>query len=57
MVPQLGLVDVPEGVSLTRLPVRRRTRIASRGGAVGHPAVAALTQALREALPAELRTP
>ncbi|MFJ5547493.1 LysR family transcriptional regulator [Streptomyces sp. NPDC093225] len=55
VVPQLGLVDVPVGVSLTRLPVRRWTRIASRGGAAGHPAVAALAEALREALPAELR--
>ncbi|MFJ4767990.1 LysR family transcriptional regulator [Streptomyces uncialis] len=54
LVPLLGLVDVPAAVSLTRLPVRRRTTIAYRGGAGRHPAIAAVAEALRGAVPAEL---
>lgn len=54
LVPRLGLVDVPAAVSLTRLPVRRRTTIAYRGGAGRHPAIAAVAEALRGAVPAEL---
>ncbi|MEU8620681.1 LysR family transcriptional regulator [Streptomyces sp. NPDC048623] len=51
VVPQLGAVDPPPGVCLTPLPVRRRTRIAFRSGAGPHPAVAALTRALRASVP------
>ncbi|MGH3390945.1 MAG: LysR substrate-binding domain-containing protein [Actinomadura sp.] len=53
LVPQLGLVDPPPEVSLTRLPIRRRTMIAFRSGAARHPAVAAITKALRTATPEE----
>lgn len=54
VVPQLGALAPPPGVRLTALPVRRRTRIAFRGGAGPHPAVAALTRALRDSVPAVL---
>ncbi|OKH94152.1 LysR family transcriptional regulator [Streptomyces uncialis] len=54
LVPRLGLVDVPAAVSLTRLPVRRRTTIAYRRGAGRHPAITAVAEALRGAVPAEL---
>ncbi|MEV6330477.1 LysR family transcriptional regulator [Streptomyces sp. NPDC051909] len=57
VVPQLGAADPPPGVCLTSLPVRRRTRIAFRSGAGPHPAVAALTLALRESVPERLGTP
>jgi DNA-binding transcriptional LysR family regulator len=49
MVPELALGDGPEVVALTALPARRRTLIACRSGAAGHPAVAACTAALRAA--------
>ena len=55
LVPQLGAADPPPGVVLTRVPLARRTRIAYRRGAGAHPAVAAVTAALREAVPPELR--
>jgi DNA-binding transcriptional LysR family regulator len=55
LVPQLGAVGPPPGVVLTRVPLARRTRIAYRRGAGAHPAVAAVTAALREAVPPELR--
>ncbi|OEU90726.1 LysR family transcriptional regulator [Streptomyces abyssalis] len=55
LVPQLGVAEPVPGVTLTRLPVHRRTRIAFRRGADGHPAVAAITAALRTAVPEELR--
>nr|BFE80865.1 hypothetical protein GCM10020093_034660 [Planobispora longispora] len=47
LVPELGAADPPGGVRLTSLPMRRRTRIAFRRGAGTHPAVVALTTALR----------
>jgi hypothetical protein len=56
LVPQLGAAGPPPGVVLTRVPLARRTRIAYRRGAGAHPAVAAVTAALREAVPPELRT-
>jgi hypothetical protein len=49
LVPELALADCPPGVQLTALPARRRTLIASRAGATGHPAVAACAAALRVA--------
>jgi DNA-binding transcriptional LysR family regulator len=55
LVPQLGAAGPPPGVVLTRVPLARRTRIAYRRGAGAHPAVAAVTAALREAVPPELR--
>ncbi|MGW4164355.1 LysR substrate-binding domain-containing protein [Streptomyces sp. NPDC004788] len=55
VVPELGATDPPPGVRLTALPVRRRTRIAFRGGAGAHPAVAALIGALRDSVPEGLR--
>jgi DNA-binding transcriptional LysR family regulator len=56
LVPQLGLAaqpapGEPPGVVLTRLPLSRRTKIAYRSGAGRHPAVAAITAALRSAVP------
>lgn len=54
VVPRLGALALPPGVRLTTLPVRRRTRVAFRGGAGPHPAIAALTQALRDSVPAAL---
>ncbi|GIH57928.1 hypothetical protein Mro02_48420 [Microbispora rosea subsp. aerata] len=50
LVPELGAVDPPEGVTLTPLSMRRRTRIAFRRGAGGHPAVGALITALRSVI-------
>ncbi|MFJ3906360.1 LysR family transcriptional regulator [Streptomyces sp. NPDC090025] len=57
VVPELGATDPPPGVRLTELPVRRRTWIAFRSGAGPHPAIAALTGALRESVPDRLRVP
>jgi DNA-binding transcriptional LysR family regulator len=54
LVPQLGLAGRPPGVLLTRVPLHRQTKIAYRSGAASHPAVTAITAALRHAIPAEL---
>ncbi|MFJ1702340.1 LysR family transcriptional regulator [Kitasatospora sp. NPDC088346] len=51
LVPQLGTLHGSGTATLTRLPMHRRTRVAFRAGAGAHPAVAAFTAALREALP------
>jgi DNA-binding transcriptional LysR family regulator len=56
LVPQLGLADLPSGVALTQVPLHRRTNIAYRSGAGSHPAVIAVTAALRSAVPDELST-
>ncbi|MEV4456564.1 LysR family transcriptional regulator [Microbispora sp. NPDC049633] len=50
LVPELGAADPPRGVTLTALSMRRRTRVAFRRGAGGHPAVVALIAALRSAV-------
>jgi len=47
LVPQLGAEQPPPGVRLVPLPVLRRTRLAYRGGAGAHPAIAACVKALR----------
>ncbi|MEO3819463.1 LysR family transcriptional regulator [Plantactinospora sp. B24E8] len=57
LVPQLGIVNPPPEVVLTRLPIHRRTRIAYRDGAAAHPAVTAVAAALRSAVPPQLRPP
>ncbi|MFE2527941.1 LysR family transcriptional regulator [Streptomyces sp. NPDC059382] len=57
VVPQLGIRGAEPGVSLTRLLMQRRTEIAFRDGAAGHPAVAAFGSALRAAVPPELAGP
>ena len=57
LLPQLGLADLPPGVVLTRLRLSRRTKIAYRSGAGRHPAVAAITTALRSAVPPGLSLP
>ncbi|MFB6810204.1 LysR substrate-binding domain-containing protein [Streptomyces sp. NPDC056387] len=58
VVPQLGVVGTADpAVSLTRLPMERRTKVAFRSGAAAHPAVAAFGAALRAAVPPELATP
>ncbi|MBQ1025368.1 LysR family transcriptional regulator [Micromonospora sp. C95] len=49
LVPQLAVGRPPAGVVLVPLALRRRTRIAYRQGAGGHPAVAASVAALRAA--------
>jgi DNA-binding transcriptional LysR family regulator len=55
LVPHLGTLPPPAAaVTLTRLPMYRRTRIAFRAGAAAHPAVAAFVAALHSAVPAEL---
>ncbi|WP_019932593.1 LysR substrate-binding domain-containing protein [Nocardia sp. BMG111209] len=45
-VPELGATTVPAPVTLTPLPIRRRTRLAYRSGTGSHPAVAAARAAL-----------
>ncbi|MFI8263177.1 LysR family transcriptional regulator [Streptomyces sp. NPDC085665] len=58
VVPQLGVMGPADpAVSLTRLLMERRTKIAFRSGAAAHPAVAAFGSALRAAVPPELATP
>ncbi|MEV0280898.1 LysR family transcriptional regulator [Streptomyces sp. NPDC050610] len=54
LVPELALTGPPPGIVLTRTPLRRRTKIAYRSGAAHHPAVSAITAALRSALPTPL---
>ncbi|HEV2638816.1 MAG TPA: LysR substrate-binding domain-containing protein [Actinocrinis sp.] len=54
LVPQLGVMDPPAGTVLIRVPMCRRTQIAFRSGAGAHPAVVAITAALRSAVPEEL---
>ncbi|MDH6127185.1 LysR family transcriptional regulator [Kitasatospora sp. GP82] len=55
LVPHLGTTAGRyPGVTLTRLPMYRRTRTAFRAGAGAHPAVAAFIAALHTAVPAEL---
>lgn len=54
VVPHLGIVDPTPAVTLTRLPIHRRTKIAYRTGAAGHPAVAATAVALQGAVPGDL---
>ncbi|CAM5654119.1 LysR family transcriptional regulator [Streptomyces avidinii] len=57
VVPQLGIAGPPDpAVSLTRLLMERRTKLAFRCGAGAHPAVAAFGAALRAAVPPELAT-
>ncbi|MEV0411560.1 LysR substrate-binding domain-containing protein [Streptomyces sp. NPDC050448] len=58
VVPQLGVMGPADpAVSLTRLLMERRTKVAFRSGAATHPAVAAFGAALRAAVPPELATP
>lgn len=47
LVPELAVAAAPSAVRLTRLPLHRRSRVACRRGAGGHPAVAAFVDALR----------
>ena len=51
LVPHLGTLDTPPGAVLTPVPIRRRTKVAFRSGAARHPAVTAMTEALRDAVP------
>ncbi|WP_067561957.1 LysR family transcriptional regulator [Nocardia acidivorans] len=50
LVPDLGALSAPEGVTLTPLPTRRRTRLAYRRGTGAHPIVAAGRAALHAAV-------
>ncbi|MEU5302701.1 LysR substrate-binding domain-containing protein [Streptomyces noursei] len=54
LIPHLGATAPPPGLSLTRLPMSRRTRTVHRAGAADHPAVTTVTAALRMAVPPEL---
>jgi DNA-binding transcriptional LysR family regulator len=47
LVPQLGAIGPPADVTLTRLPTRRRTRIAYRNGTRHQPPVSACITAIR----------
>lgn len=47
LVPQWGAVEPPPGVTLTSLPIHRRTMTAHRAGAAAHPAIATVTRALQ----------
>jgi DNA-binding transcriptional LysR family regulator len=49
LVPQLGATDVPDGVTLTALPIGRRTRIAYRAGSRSQPAFVAVSDELHSA--------
>ncbi|UQX04288.1 LysR family transcriptional regulator [Streptomyces sp. RerS4] len=58
VVPRLGVTDPADPtVTLTRLRMERRTKIACRAGSGGHPAVAAFTRALRAVVPPDPATP
>ncbi|MEU8777577.1 LysR substrate-binding domain-containing protein [Streptomyces sp. NPDC048606] len=58
VVPRLGVTDPADpAVTLTRLRMERRTKIACRAGSGGHPAVAAFARALRAVLPPDPATP
>ncbi|GAB20159.1 putative LysR family transcriptional regulator [Gordonia effusa NBRC 100432] len=47
LVPQLGVVEIPNGVVLTPLPIHRQTRVAYRRGSGRQPALAATCGQLR----------
>lgn len=49
IVPQLAAIELPPGVRLAALPIRRRTRTAFRRGSSTHPAIAAALAALDDA--------
>lgn len=49
LIPDLAVAGAPTIVALTPLEIRRRTRIAYRRGAGGHPAIAACVAAIRTA--------
>lgn len=55
ILPDLALIDPPAGVSPHRLSMCRRTALAFRSGASGHPAVTAFTTAVQATLPARLQ--
>ena len=46
LIPQLGVIDVPPGITLTPQTARRRSSIAYRKGTAHHPAIAAFTAAV-----------
>jgi DNA-binding transcriptional LysR family regulator len=50
LVPQLGAVEVPPGILLNALKLKRRTTMAFRKGAGTHPVTAACVKALRRAV-------
>jgi DNA-binding transcriptional LysR family regulator len=54
LVPELGATHPPAGVRLVPLDVHRRTRVAHRRGAAGHPAIAACVAALEASTTAYL---
>ncbi|MGW0192218.1 LysR family transcriptional regulator [Nonomuraea sp. NPDC003201] len=51
LVPHLAAIDPPAGVTLTRLPLSRRTLAAFRKGNGGHPAIRAAVAAFHAAIP------
>jgi DNA-binding transcriptional LysR family regulator len=46
LIPQLGVIDCPPGITLTPQTARRRSSIAYRKGTAHHPAIAAFTAAV-----------
>ncbi|MEV1168014.1 LysR family transcriptional regulator [Nonomuraea sp. NPDC049784] len=50
LVPHLAAIDPPEGVTLTRLPLSRRTLAAFRRGNGEHPAIRAAVAAFHKAI-------
>lgn len=50
LVPESAAARPPRGVRLIEVPTRRRTRIAYREGAAGHPAISAFVSAIRDAV-------
>lgn len=57
LVPQLGVTQPSPDVRLVPLSIKRRTRIAYRAGAGGHPVTAACVTAIRAATSAFLALP
>ncbi|WP_431925582.1 LysR family transcriptional regulator [Nonomuraea jabiensis] len=51
LVPHLAAIDPPDGVTLTRLPLSRRTLAAFRKGNGEHPAIRAAVAAFHAAIP------
>ncbi|MEU6785810.1 LysR family transcriptional regulator [Nonomuraea angiospora] len=51
LVPHLAAIDPPDGVTLTRLPLSRRTLAAFRKGNGAHPAIRAAVAAFHAAIP------
>ncbi len=56
LLPRLGAVNAPAGITLTPLPVRTRVSVTHRRGAGTHPATAAFREAIAHAVDGYLAT-